>query len=179
MKPLKAVFLCGLMGSGKSTVGRKLALRLKWRFVDTDSLVVSREGQSIPFLFKKYGEPGFRRRESAALKSLKPGRGLVVATGGGLPTLASNRAWMRRHGLLVHLAISPRRAYARLGRKGREARPLLQGGLKALLSLAAKRAKAYAQADLQLRATRPPAALAMEIARKIQPLLAPGRKSPR
>jgi shikimate kinase len=90
----RAVFLVGFMASGKSSVGRELALRLGWDFVDLDTQIEVREQQSIPQLFKERGESGFRRVETSALRKLlteASQRSRVIALGGGAFTLATNR----------------------------------------------------------------------------------------
>jgi shikimate kinase len=97
----KAVFLTGFMGAGKSSVGRTLAHQLRWRFVDLDRRIEGREGTSIARIFQQRGEGGFRKLESAALRSLlaelKPSQPAVVALGGGTLTIADNRRRLQRH----------------------------------------------------------------------------------
>jgi len=78
------------MGSGKSTVGKELAKRLKWSYVDLDELIVSRSGLDIPEIFRRYGEPTFRSLESSALVSTLNLKQIVVATGGGAPCYNDN-----------------------------------------------------------------------------------------
>ena len=76
------ILLAGMMGSGKSTVGRRLATELGWRFIDTDEEIVSAQGMSIPEIFAREGEEGFRALERSVLQGLPEQRG-VVALGGG------------------------------------------------------------------------------------------------
>ncbi len=78
------IFLVGLMGAGKSTVGRLLARRLSKRFVDTDHEIEKRNGVTIPVIFEIEGEDGFRRREQEVLADLAQEQGLVLSTGGGI-----------------------------------------------------------------------------------------------
>ncbi|HUB03293.1 MAG TPA: shikimate kinase [Terriglobales bacterium] len=92
--PIRAVFLVGFMGSGKNTVGRELAGRLGWQFIDMDREIEAREGQSIPDIFRNKGEATFRQAENAALRDFlesSPGRDCVVALGGGAFAQENNR----------------------------------------------------------------------------------------
>ena len=96
---VRAVFLVGFMASGKTTVGRELARRLGWNFVDLDARIETREGQTVPGIFQERGEPGFRLAESSALyelltESLPTGR--VVALGGGAFVQERNRELLRQ-----------------------------------------------------------------------------------
>jgi shikimate kinase len=170
-------FLTGLMGSGKSTVGALLAKRLGWRFADTDQLVEARSRRTIYEIFEKQGEAAFRKLESRALRSLKAGKGLVVATGGGIIVNPKNRAWMRRRGVLVYLKLSPAAALRRMKGRGERTRPLLKGGAGALAALARKRARFYAMAGIRVSALGSPAQVCGRIAKKMG--LPLSRKSPR
>ncbi len=95
------MFLTGFMGAGKSSVGRTLARQLRWRFIDLDRRIETMEGTSIARIFQQRGEGGFRKLESAALRSvlaeLKESQPAVVALGGGTLTIASNRRRLQRH----------------------------------------------------------------------------------
>ena len=82
-KPVERIVLTGFMGSGKSTVGRRLAQRLGWRFVDLDSLIEQRDGRAVSRIFADSGEPAFRAMETDALTSSLRESRLVVALGGG------------------------------------------------------------------------------------------------
>jgi shikimate kinase len=162
------IYLVGLAGSGKSTVGKRLAKKMNWRFADTDQIVIQRAGRSIAQIFENPGEADFRSRESKVLRSLKPGQGLVVATGGGLPLKAANRSFMKQHGLVVHLRVSPKRIVSRLSQAELRKRPLLAKGLQALKKMSKERAKHYAAAHLSVRATGHPDQIASRIMFKIQ-----------
>src|SRR5574343_579202 len=85
------IYLVGLMGAGKSTVGRLLARRLSKRFVDTDHEIEKRNGVTIPVIFEIEGEDGFRRREQEVLTDLTQEQGLVLSTGGGIVLRPENR----------------------------------------------------------------------------------------
>ena len=97
------IFLVGMMGSGKSTLGRALAQRLHVPFVDTDRVLVERTGVPVATIFEIEGEAGFRRRESAVLAELAGGDDHVVATGGGAILSPDNRLLMREGGTVVYL----------------------------------------------------------------------------
>lgn len=98
------IVLIGLMGSGKTTVGRLIARKLGWDFVDTDNLIVEAAGgRSIPDLFASEGEPAFRQREATALRSLIGRRNAVIATGGGIVTQPVNRPVLRHLGFVIWL----------------------------------------------------------------------------
>ncbi len=97
------IFLVGMMGAGKTTVGRALAHRLEREFVDTDRLLVERTGVAVATVFEIEGEEGFRKRESALLREVCDGEGRVVATGGGIVLCEDNRRAMRESGTVVYL----------------------------------------------------------------------------
>lgn len=119
-----SIFLVGMMGAGKSTVGVRLARRLDRVFIDADRALEERLGVSIPNIFAVEGEEGFRRRESQLLQELCPRPGLVLATGGGAVLSAANRALLRRCGQVIYLQASPADLWQRL-RRDRQ-RPLLR-----------------------------------------------------
>jgi shikimate kinase len=123
LKP-ENLILIGFMGTGKSTIGRLIAGRLGFRFLDTDALVVESAGTEIPEIFRKEGEEGFRQRESAVLESLQGTARCVVATGGGIVLREQNRALLRNLGLVVLLTASEDAIFERVSRNSR--RPLLE-----------------------------------------------------
>ncbi|MBZ0248342.1 MAG: shikimate kinase [Burkholderiales bacterium] len=120
------VFLVGMMGAGKSTVGRALARRLGREFVDCDREIVERTGVPIATIFEIEGEAGFRRRESAVLAELAGRPGAVIATGGGAVLAAENRRLMREHGTVVYLHADLDHLHERT--RHDSARPLLATG---------------------------------------------------
>jgi len=124
VKSCDNIYFVGMMGAGKTTVGRQLARHLKKRFVDCDHEVEARTGVRIPVIFEIEGEGGFRRREAQVLQELTTEHDLVLATGGGVVLDAENRARLRASGLVVYLCVSPAESYART-RRDRN-RPLLQ-----------------------------------------------------
>lgn len=118
------IFLVGLMGSGKSTVGRHLARRLRRRFIDSDHEIEARTGVGIPLIFEIEGEAGFRAREQAMIEELTTLAGVVLATGGGAVLAAENRSALRARGIVVYLRAAVDDLFART-RHDRN-RPLLQ-----------------------------------------------------
>jgi shikimate kinase/nucleoside-diphosphate-sugar epimerase len=119
------ILLIGLMGSGKTTVGRIVAQMIGFQIVDTDHLIVETAGKSIPEIFATEGEAGFRLRESAALRSLLGKRGCVIATGGGIVTQPRNLPLLNHLGYIVWLDADPERLARRTSMNNN--RPLLAG----------------------------------------------------
>ena len=126
MKGSGNIFLVGMMGAGKTTVGRLLARRLKLRFVDSDREIESRCGVKIPVIFEIEGEAGFRARETIAIDALTALEGIVLATGGGAVLAEQNRRCLAARGTVVYLSARPEDLYERV-RHDRN-RPLLAGG---------------------------------------------------
>ncbi len=100
------IFLIGFMGAGKSSVGKKLAQSLHYRFVDLDELIKKNSKKSIPEIFELEGEEVFRIAEQQALHSLKDESKIVVATGGGCPNFDNNMEWMNANGTTIYLNCS-------------------------------------------------------------------------
>lgn len=120
------VFLVGFMGSGKTTVGRKLAAKLNYRFVDLDELFEWHEAMTITQYFTKYGQDKFRERESEVLKTAVYPENCIVSTGGGLPCYFDNMEWMKANGKVIYIRLNPKTLASRL-EHGKEERPLLHG----------------------------------------------------
>lgn len=120
----RPIVLVGMMGSGKTTVGRRLAARLGRRFVDADKELESRCGVPISTIFELEGEDGFRRREASVLDALSREPGIVLATGGGAVMLAENRQRLRERGFVVFLRTGVSELWQRLKRD--RVRPLLR-----------------------------------------------------
>jgi shikimate kinase len=97
------IYLIGPMGSGKTAVGRQLALRTGREFVDTDQEIERRTGVDIPYIFEKEGEAGFRERECEVIESLTQRDCIVLATGGGAVLADANRSRLSATGIVVHL----------------------------------------------------------------------------
>jgi len=100
------IFLVGLMGAGKTTVGRALAKRLGMRFVDSDHEIEARTGATIPLIFEIEGEASFRRREAEVIRDLTAQRGIVLATGGGAVIDPENRQFLKTRGTVIYLRAS-------------------------------------------------------------------------
>jgi shikimate kinase len=117
------LFLVGLMGAGKTTLGRQLARRLDKRFIDADHELEARLGVSIPTIFELEGEEGFRDREEAMIDELTRMTNIVLATGGGAVTRPASRARLREQGTVLYLHAEPETLWQRL-RNSRH-RPML------------------------------------------------------
>ena len=148
---MATVVLTGFMGTGKTSIGERLAARLERPFVDTDALIERREGRSIAAIFAADGEPHFRAIERRAIGEALAVPGAVVATGGGAIVDPANLAALRAAAPLVCLTARPEVILARTT-TARSIRPLLQDDdpLGRITALLAERAPAYAQADLTL-----------------------------
>jgi len=120
------LFLVGLPGAGKSTLGRQLARRLNKHFVDADTELENRLGVSIPTIFEIEGEAGFRDREEVTIADLTQLVDVVLSTGGGAVLRPANRARLRENGTVVYLHADPNVLWERV-RHSRN-RPLLQTG---------------------------------------------------
>ena len=117
------IYLVGMMGAGKTTVGRLLARRLKLRFIDSDRELERRCGVKIPLIFDIEGEAGFRAREAQVLAELTALDGVVLGTGGGVVLSEDNRRRLAARGTVVYLRATPEDLYERV-RHDRN-RPLL------------------------------------------------------
>ncbi|WP_412478212.1 shikimate kinase [Azonexus sp. IMCC34839] len=145
------IYLVGLMGAGKTTVGRQLAKRLSRPFFDSDHEIVERTGVPIPTIFEIEGEAGFRRREIATIHELTAQSGIVMATGGGVVLSSENRERLKATGWVVYLNVPPRLLFERT--RHDKGRPLLQvdNPLEELKSLYEQRDPLYRDAaDLVL-----------------------------
>jgi shikimate kinase len=118
------LYLVGLMGAGKTTVGRLLARHYGCTFHDSDHEIEARTGVKIPVIFEIEGEAGFRRREETAIAELTALSGIVLATGGGAVLSETNRENLKNSGVVIYLRGSPEHLYERT-RHDRN-RPLLQ-----------------------------------------------------
>ncbi|MCM8800940.1 MAG: shikimate kinase [Candidatus Omnitrophica bacterium] len=141
------IYLVGFMGTGKTVVGKELAKKKKWRFVDLDELIELKEKRTISEIFAKEGEPYFRRKEKEVLKEVAKEKKFVVACGGGIVIDKDNIRLMKETGIMICLSASAEVILKRTS--GYTHRPLLnvpdpKRQIELLLKL---RAPYYAQAD--------------------------------
>jgi shikimate kinase len=147
------IALVGFMAAGKSTIGKRLARKLKCAFFDTDDLVV-REHGAISDIFYNEGEPAFRRYESAALEAvLQEGDSGIVALGGGALTLDQNQKLLKKRSYRVFIKVSPEQVLERM-RRSKSVRPLLgpTPSLSKIRELYTRRMPQYAHADYVVEA---------------------------
>ena len=139
------IILTGFMATGKTTVGKLLAEKLGYEFVDTDEIVVSRSGMSVAEIFRVKGESVFRKMESELAQELGDKEGLVVSTGGSLMLDPDNAAALGRRGWVVCLTATSEEIYARVADDGEVSRPLLNtpDPLNRIEALMAERAEGY------------------------------------
>ena len=151
---LRRIVLTGFMGSGKSTVGPRVAQRLGWSFVDVDDVIAAEAGCSIPEIFRNEGETEFRRRERETIARLASGDALVLALGGGAIEDEETRGLLleNRETLVVHLEVELATTLARC--KGTEnLRPVLADEAN-LASRYERRLPLYRMAHVSLNVDR-------------------------
>ena len=150
------IFLVGLMGAGKTTIGRLLARRLDMTFIDSDHEIEARTGATIPWIFEIEGEASFRRREADVIRELTAGSGIVLATGGGAVLDPASRALLAERGTVIYLRASVSSILQRTAHD--KNRPLLQTAdpRKKLEDLTAQREPLYREiADMVIDTGRP------------------------
>jgi shikimate kinase len=145
---IENIALIGFMGTGKTSVGRFIAEQLRFAFLDTDELIVSRVGKPITEIFAAQGEPAFRALECQVVEELAKRMQTVISTGGGVPVNPANLASLKTHALVVCLWASPEKIWENV--RGQAHRPLLhapdpQAKIRELLAL---REPYYRQADV-------------------------------
>jgi shikimate kinase len=121
---VRNLVLVGFMGSGKSSVGREIARRWGFRFIDTDTTIRHKYRKSIPDIFATFGEPFFRDEENKALQELQASQEAVIATGGGIILQPRNHPLLRTLGVVVWLTASEETIWERVSRN--QNRPLLR-----------------------------------------------------
>lgn len=168
------VYLIGMPGSGKSTLGKSLARLLGYTFVDLDERIVRREGMSIPEIFELKGESYFRQAEKLALQTTFEEQNILVATGGGTPCFFDNMEQINLHGTSLFLNIPLKHIAARVGpgKNQKTIRPLFAGKnktqvLESLQNMWEKRLPFYQKAHIHLssRQTNPEMVLEMLLTR--------------
>lgn len=166
------VFLIGFMGSGKSTLGSKLARRTGYRFLDMDHLIEETAGMTVPGIFREHGEKVFRKWEHDILLELCRQEKIVVSTGGGAPCHGDMIDIMNRHGATVYIKLAPAILRDRL-LKSRTERPLIRGKSgreldEFITGLLKQREKYYDQAALVIDGTDPDLNVLVEALEKWQ-----------
>ncbi len=126
-KDQNLIFLIGFMGCGKSTLGKKVATKTGYSFIDLDDLIVQEINMSISEYFGAFGEQAFRKIERDQLHKLSCLKNTIIATGGGAPCYMDNMDWMNEHGKTVYMKLPPKALLSRLSQKEVESRPLLKG----------------------------------------------------
>ena len=119
------IFLIGFMGCGKSTLGKKLAAKMGYDFIDLDHQLELEVGTTVGLYFAEHGEAAFRAQEKKTLQGYPYPSNVVVATGGGAPCYFDNMDWMNENGTTVYVSLSPQALAKRL-ENGKDKRPLLK-----------------------------------------------------
>lgn len=150
----RIVFLIGFMGSGKSTLGKKIATMIDFDFIDLDEQIIKRTKMNIADYFEKFGEDAFRQIEKEELHKLLEHEDVIIATGGGTPCYYDNMEWMNQHGKTVYLKLPAKALVTRLTQNEVNTRPLLKGKSKEELlmyidSTLKERAPFYEQAKIE------------------------------
>lgn len=171
------VYLIGMMGVGKSTLGKLLAEKLRYRFTDTDNLVEACSGDTIPMIFAEAGEAVFRDIEHQVLAEVSAYTNLVVATGGGIVTNLDNWAHLKT-GIVIWLDVAVEQIYNRLS-SSNQVRPLLltPDPLLTLTNIYEQRYRLYAQADIWFKIDNydPPAVVCDRLIKAIFQKIEPNR----
>ena len=147
------IVLVGFMGTGKTSVGRRLASQLRMRYVDTDDIIERDSGRRIAHIFEEDGEPAFRDLESEAVLKASQLYNHVISTGGGVVLRASNMEALKQNGIIFCLTATPEEIYRRV--RHQTHRPLLQtpDALAKIRSMLEERHPYYAEADYKVRTT--------------------------
>lgn len=168
------LYLIGMMGAGKTTIGRLLAKQLNYRFFDTDAIVEQTTEKPVSALFAELGEDSFRQIETQVLGELSAYTKLVIATGGGIVLQPSNWSYLH-HGLVVWLDVPLDELYTRI--QGNTNRPLLQtpDPQRTLQQILEQRSPLYAQADVRVAvsAGEPPRRVAQRVLDEIRTAIKP------
>ncbi len=160
----KNISLVGFMGTGKSAIGRNVAMELGYEFIDTDQYIERRVGTSIAGYFSQVGEEKFRLLERDCLKEILKLEGVVISTGGGIILLEENRRLLKENTFVVTLKALPKTIYYRTKRNNK--RPLLrtQKPLKVINELLKQRRGLYDFGDIILYTDKEPI---IELAKKV------------
>lgn len=148
---MKAIYLTGFMGAGKTTVGKALGKKLNLPVYDNDEMIIKKEQRSIEEIFRENGEAYFRELETEMLRSL-PTQNAIISTGGGIVLKKENRDFMKKHGIVIFLYCSPEMIFERL--KDDNTRPLLQGNkMQEIETRLKKRLPLYKEAEHMIDTT--------------------------
>ncbi|MDB5241980.1 MAG: shikimate kinase [Spirosoma sp.] len=152
---MKNIYLIGMPSSGKSTLGKRMARLLHYRFVDTDRMIVREEGRPIAELFAQKGEDYFREAERRVLRTIRPGESLVISTGGGMPCFHDNMAYINATGISVFLDVPIEVLHTRMLAHAQHDRPLYRPNnpdlLRELQQRYESRLPFYSQATITIR----------------------------
>ncbi|ADY56228.1 Shikimate kinase [Syntrophobotulus glycolicus DSM 8271] len=164
---VKNIILVGFMATGKTTVGKLLAHRLGWAFLDTDQEIERTTGLSIPEIFKRYGEESFRKEETRLVRQITKMKSTVISTGGGLVLPSDHWKLLEEVGIMVHLWADPDVIIARAGQN--EERPLLQQDPEQVRALLDSRMPVYNQAAISIETTgKNPSDIVNEVANMLE-----------
>jgi shikimate kinase len=173
------LYLIGMMGAGKSTLGKILAQELGYRFLDTDVVIEAAAGQPVTEIFATSGEAAFRELETQVLGQVAAYQQMAIATGGGIILQRQNWSYLR-HGIVIWLDVSLDQLHTRLQEDS--TRPILQGVdlRQTLQTLLEQRQHLYAQADVRIviGADESPQQLAIRVLEEIQKSLKPEVRPP-
>ncbi len=150
---MRNIVLVGFMGTGKTSVGKKLAARLQMSMIDTDDIVVEDSGMDIPDIFAQYGETHFRDLESAAVRKAANLENHVISTGGGVVLREANLEMLKGNGVVFCLTAASEEIQRRIGSETH--RPLLQDPdpLRKIEQMLTERCPFYARADYEITTT--------------------------
>ncbi|MDR3541830.1 MAG: shikimate kinase [Desulfosporosinus sp.] len=149
---MRNIVLIGFMGTGKSTVGKRLAQALAWDFVDTDCEIGEVTNLSVTEIFRRHGETRFRSEERIVVARLSQQEQIVIATGGGTVLNPVNWEALAQKGTVIALHASLEAILSRIGHKND--RPLLKGSKEAIERLWSERQACYAQAEFTVDTTQ-------------------------
>lgn len=155
---MNRIFLTGYMGSGKSAMGRLLAGRLGYSFIDLDHYIEGKFRKTIAQIFKEEGEEVFREKEKLSLREVGEFEKVVVATGGGAPCFFDSMDYMNQQGVTIYLKLSPEQLVARLLKGKAGVRPLISGKspeelLQLIETMLEKRSPFYEKAQYIIQGT--------------------------
>jgi len=140
------IFLIGMPGVGKTTIGAQLAKTISYQFIDLDEEIESKVKSSISELIEKEGEEKFREIEKRILLNVLTHKNVIIATGGGTPCFFDNLSLMKTKGVVIYLKANPKEIYDRLTQQEIAKRPLLRNGFLDLEELIEKRKEQYEKA---------------------------------